>query len=60
VACWLKGDLDKALPDLDAALRLGGQKDAKSDVKSKGKSWVGWAEIDTTLGWRPPVKNLSV
>ena len=38
----------------DVALSLG---ESVADQRSQTNSW---AEIDTTIGWRPPVKNLSV
>jgi hypothetical protein len=38
----------------DVSVSLG---ESLADVQGQTNSW---AEIDTTLGWRPPVKNLSV
>jgi hypothetical protein len=38
----------------DVSLSLG---ESVADVQSQTN---GWVEIDTTIGWRPPVKNLSL
>jgi hypothetical protein len=40
--------------DADIAFSLG---ESVADVQSQTNSWV---EMDTTIGWRPPVKNLSL